>query len=186
LKIPFQTPVTLQSNLIQAEVVMRLQEAVISRFAVFKSRSTYPVAGAVKQDRCSLETRTFYQNGFKRVLNLRFEQRLSGTILTGEFALRKPTLIFGAIWFGFLSIFTVIWTIDFFEGNLHNFTRTSTRVQETPADWTALVIPYFMLILGWLILRVGLWLSRRTEGETLRFVERVVSAQQANPEFLLP
>jgi hypothetical protein len=89
------------------EVVRRLRERTISRYALFRSRAEYPVAGSVRVDSCVLFARPpmFVHNSFTRVLALRFEQNASGTVLRGAFRLERFAAIFMIVWFGGLALF---------------------------------------------------------------------------------
>jgi hypothetical protein len=169
--IPFSTPVELDTTLSQDEVVRRLREAVVSPFAFPFYRWGSNVSGRVREDRCWLEYRTIYNNGFKRRLTLCFEASEKGTRLTGQFAPRASTLVFSAIWLSLGLFFTLM---------MLSQARTDGWAKASDGVYLLLgMVAVFCLL--WLF---GIWLSSLSETEVLEFVEELVNS--SSPPVGLP
>jgi hypothetical protein len=171
--LPFTTSVIIDSDLSVAECLRRLDESVISEriinpFAIFTSRSLYPVAGKIKGNKAILRWRTFYSNSFQRLLRLSVEPGPMGCRLSGEFAMFWFIYLFVALWFGFLIIFSTVWTIDLIRGQVTHVGKAS--------DWLEFT-PYAMMIFGYVLLKFCLWLSSKTEPKLLQFVLKTVDGR---------
>jgi hypothetical protein len=176
MELPFSTPVVIDAKLDVAECLHRLDEAVIyesiiSPWAIFTSRSAHPVAGTVRGDKVILRWRTFYSNSFQRLLRLSAKPGPMGCRLSGEFSMLRFAYVFSAVWFGFLSIFAIVWTVDLIRGQVKPV---------GDATYWLNFVPYLMLIFGYALLRFGLWLSSRTESKLLQFVMKTVDGRAAD------
>jgi hypothetical protein len=165
VKLPFSTPVVIDADLGVTECLRRLEEAAISPWAIFTSRSIHPVAGKIRGDKAILRWRTFYGNSYQRLLRFSVEPAPVGSRLVGAFSMLRFTYIFGAAWFSFLFFFSIVWTVEFIRGQI--------KPAGDATDWLN-YIPYLLMIFGYALLRFGLWLSARTEPRLLQFVAQTV------------
>jgi hypothetical protein len=94
-----------------------------------------------------------------------------GCRLSGEFSMLRFAYVFSAVWFGFLSIFAIVWTVDLIRGQVKPV---------GDATYWLNFVPYLMLIFGYALLRFGLWLSSRTESKLLQFVMKTVDGRAAD------
>jgi len=76
--------------------------------------------------------------------------------------------LFVALWFGFLIIFSTVWTIDLIRGQVTHVGKAS--------DWLEFT-PYAMMIFGYVLLKFCLWLSSKTEPKLLQFVLKTVDGR---------
>jgi hypothetical protein len=166
VSLPFATPITIDASLSADECLRRLDEATIR--AIFTSRATHPVAGNVRGHQVTLRWRTFYSNSFQRLLRLSAQPGPMGCRLSGEFSMHRFTYIFYAVCFGFLFVFSIVWTIDLLRGQVEHTGGAS--------DWLD-YMPYLMIFFGYVFVRFGLWLSARTESKLLQFVVRTIEGR---------
>jgi hypothetical protein len=146
----FATPVCIESPLSINEVHERLQS---SCAGLTNLRIKSPFQGSVCGDSCELIASGGGRDLQKRVLRLSFDPMDGGTRLSGEFAVRPVTAIFGVVWFGFVTSFFVGALASRFHGN-HD---------DMPSQlvWTPLGMLVFGVLLALILSRLGRWYERR-------------------------
>ncbi len=156
----YSTPVEIETALAVEEVSRRLSAAVTNPYnplEFLRSRLEYPVAGRVGPNRCWLEYRTFYNNGFKRFLYLNFVPTEKGTLLRGQFAPSIFVKVFSAIWCLLASLSLLTGFVE--------FGRTGRRESLDLFSPLGMLLGYFALF------NFGIWLSSFSEAEVTAFVE---------------
>ncbi len=117
MRFPYTQPFEWRTPLSVEETAQALRGRVISRWALFRSRAEFPVAGSVKDGAAVLFARPpfAFHNSFNRVLDVRFERLPEGgTVLRGVFRFERPAAIFMIFWFGILSMMTIVTTFAMF------------------------------------------------------------------------
>jgi hypothetical protein len=175
MKMPFQTPVVLESTLPPDEVVRRLQQSLAPRRRFFAPRSLYPVRGRVNAERGLLHYRTPYTNIFQRGLRFRIVATATETRIEGAFVVRIRSLVGYTVWLGTVLFFCLVVTVPFLRELIHGQLGLILRQRRF------FLLPYGLALLAALICKVGLMLSARTESNTLRFIETAARARRVPP-----
>ena len=168
MRMPFQTPVEFESSLSSAEIATLLQAALPRSYQLFVSRVEYPVSGKVNLQGCSLRYRTWHNNSFQRRLRLHFvPTQAAGCHLKGQFEVPTSVLLFAAFWFFVVDSFLLIAGGDLLKVVVIHKTISHNDL--------LLLVPAAMLLFVVLIVRFGLWLSKRTEPELLTFLQEILA-----------
>jgi len=162
------TPFSMKTALSASKVSELLSTAVVSPFALFRSRGEFPVAGYVRQDGCVIYARPsiFTHNSFIRVLDLKFIASDDGTLLAGRFRLHRWTSGFMVFWFGclFLMTFGMFWKL---------LSRQGIRALGSNL-W--IYMPFGMMAFGVGIAAFGLWWSSFSEPKVVEFLHDVLGS----------
>ena len=136
----------------------------------FKGKQAF--LSKVDGNKFRLRKRIFYRNSFARHLSALLAPDLGGTRIEAHFAMSFFVRGFMIVWFGFLALFEISAIVTTARALLIPGRHLNTD------ECMLLVVPTAMLIFGWLLVSLGLRLSRKAEREMIEFVEHTLAARR--------
>ena len=147
------------------ESVRRLAET--TGRSVFSALTRQRAVGTVVQNRVSLERVTpFTGNSFKPFFLGRFEERNGRVVLTGRFTMFWLAKLFMSIWFGFISLWTLL--------------ALAAVVAKGGENWSFALFGVGMLAAGVAFLSLAQWFSRKDPAWLSNMIRQALSIEPPN------
>ena len=146
----------------------RLKDSVNTSW--FPYFSSYSVVGRVYERSFKIAKKVTYRNSFQTFLNASFGPDPQGTRITGSFGMHPVVIPFMTVWFGMVTLGLVFSLVNLFSHYWGDATRN--------VEWMGIVIPWFLLLVGFLLITTGRCFARGEDRYLKSFLIELLDARE--------